>query len=224
MFGNNNKKDAYTALESIERIKLFRTILILFIALIAIIIGLIIALRIVLINREKEKEKAPSLTSTTISQQLANCSNLTTAELTYNGLIHFSKGDIPLINQNSFSMIYEATAKAGIDISQADITVTDTDIIILLPECEVTEINVNSDSLEFYDEHTSIFNRSEKTDVVTALQYAEDDVKEKADLQGLTNRAQAQTELIIKGLIEPIADERNIIIEYKTNKDNESTN
>lgn len=221
MFGNKNKKEAYMAQESIERIKLFRTILILFIILIAIIAALIVALKIISLNKEKEEEQAPQLTSTAISQQLANCSNLTTAELTYNGLIHFSEGDIPLINQNSFSMIYEATAKAGIDISEADITVTDTDIIILLPECEVTEINVNPDSLEFYDEHTSIFNRSEKTDVVTALQYAEDDVKEKADLKGLTDRAQAQTELIIKGLIEPIADEHNIIIDYKTNKDNE---
>ena len=221
MFGNKNKKEAYQTLESIERIKLFRTILILFIILIAVIAALIVALKIISVNKEKEEEQAPQLTSTTISQQLANCSNLTTAELTYNGLIHFSEGDIPLINQNSFSMIYEATAKAGIDISEADITVTDTDIIILLPECEVTEINVNPDSLEFYDEHTSIFNRSEKTDVVTALQYAEDDVKEKADLNGLTDRAQAQTELIVKGLIQPIADSRNIIIEYKTDKDNE---
>lgn len=213
MFGNKNKKEALQARESIERIRLIRTILVLIVTLAAIIAGLIIALRIITLKKENEE---PTLTGTTINQQLANCSNLTTAELTYNGLIHFSEGDIPFINQNSFSMIYTATAKAGIDISKADTTVTDTEIIILLPACEVQEINVDSDSLEFYDERTSIFNRSEKTDVVTALQYAEDDVRAKADLNGLIDRATKQTELIIRGLIEPIAGERSITIQYTT--------
>lgn len=218
MFGD--KKDALQAKESIERMKLIRTILILAVLLAAIIAILVIALRITS-KPEEAPEPEPVLTSTTINQQLANCSKLTTAELTYNGLIHFTEGDIPLINQNSFSMIYTATVKAGIDISEADTTVTDTSIIILLPTCEVQEVNVDSDSLEFYDEKTSLFNRSEKTDVVTALQYAEDDVQAKADLDSLIDRATSQTELIIKGMLEPISEGRTIMIQYKQADDND---
>ena len=218
MFGDKNRNEALKTQESIERIKLFRTILALIVALVVIIGLLILAIRIIS-STKKEPEPEPQLTSTTINQQLANCSNLTTAELTYNGLVRFSEGDIPFINQNSFSMIYTATAKAGIDISQAETTVTDTDIIIILPACEVFEINVDSDSLEFFDERTSIFNPSQKTDVVTAINYAEDDVKAKADLDGLIDRATSQTELIVKGLIEPISEGRNIIIHYKEESD-----
>ena len=217
----NNKKEALKAQESIERIKLVRMIVLLIVALFLIIGILIVVLRI---TGSGKKEPEPQLTSTTINQQLANCSQLTTAELTYNGLVRFSEGDIPFINQNSFSMIYTATAKAGIDIAKADTVVTDTDIIITLPPCEVLEINVDSDSLEFFDERTSIFNPSEKTDIVTALQYAKDDVNPKADLDSLIERAKIQTELIINGIIEPIAGERNIKILYDTNNNTENNN
>lgn len=219
MFGDKNKNEALKTQESIERIKLFRTILALIVALVVIIGILILALRIISSNKTDKKEPEPQLTGTTINQQLANCSKLTTAELTYNGLVRFSEGDIPFINQNSFSMIYTATAKAGIDVSQAETTVTDTDIIIILPACEVQEINVDSDSLEFFDERTSIFNPSQKTDVVTAINYAEEDVNAKADLDGLIDRATSQTELIVKGLIEPISEGRNIIIHYRDSSD-----
>ena len=209
-------KEVYKAQEYVERMKLIRTIIVLIAALVLIIGGLLIALRIA---NTRNKEPEPTLTSSTINQQLVSCSTLTTAELTYNGLVRFSEGDIPFINQNSFSMIYTATAKAGIDVSQAETTVTDTDIIVILPACEVQEINVDSDSLEFFDERTSIFNPSKKTDVVTAINYAEDDVEAKADLDGLIDRAKSQTELIVKGLIEPISEGRNIIIHYEDSSD-----
>lgn len=220
MFGNN-KKESLKAQESIERIKLIRTIILIAVFMVVVICVLIIALRI---TSSTKKEPEPQLTNTTINQQLANCSKLTTAELTYNGLVRFSEGDIPLINQNSFSMIYTATATAGIDISKAESTVTDTEIIITLPPCEVQEINVDSDSLEFFDEKTSLFNPSKKTDVVTAIQYAEDDVKAKADLDSLINRAKTQTELIINGIIEPIAEGRSITIHYNNATDNNNKN
>ena len=212
MFGDKNKREALQAQESIEKIKLIRMLLILFALLVIIIVGLIIVLRIV---SSTKKEPELNLTGSIINQQLANCSNLTTAELTYNGLIRFSEGDIPLINKNSFSMIYTATAKAGIDVSKAETTITDTDIIILLPACEIQEINVDTDSLEFFDEHTSLFNPSEKTDVVTAMKYAREDVEAKADLNSLMERAKSQSELIINGLIKPVSEGRNIIIRYQ---------
>lgn len=213
MFGHD-RKESLKAQESIERMKLIRTMIIIAFVLLLTIVILIIALRIVSSYKKSEEEPAPQLSSSTINQQLANCSNLTAAELTYNGLVHFSEGDIPFINQNSFSMMYKATATAGVDISKAETSVTDSEIIITLPPCEVQEINIDSDSIEFFDEKTAIFNPSKKTDVVTALQYAEDDVKAKADLDSLIKRATAQTELIINGIIEPIAEGRNITIRY----------
>ncbi|MBR1598959.1 MAG: DUF4230 domain-containing protein [Lachnospiraceae bacterium] len=223
MLGDKNKKEALKTQESIERIKLIRTILILIIALVLIIGILLISLRFIAASR-KEPEPEPKLTSSTINQQLASCSTLTTAELTYNGLVHFSEGDIPFINQNSFSMIYSATAKAGIDVSKADTTVTDTEIIITLPACEIQDINVDSDSIEFYDERTSIFNPSKKNDVVTALQRAEEDVRTNADLDSLIDRATNQSELIIYGMIEPIADGRIITIKYTDNDSSKNSN
>ncbi len=211
MFGDKNKRDTLKAQESIERIKLIRTILVLIIALVLIIGILLIAMRLITASK---KEPEPQLTSSTINQQLASCAALTAAELTYNGLVRFSEGDIPFINQNSFSMIYTATAKAGIDVSKAETKVTDTEIIITLPACEIQAINVDSDSIEFFDERTSIFNPSKKDDVVTALQRAEEDVRANADLNSLIERAANQSELIIRGLIGPISEGRSITIKY----------
>ena len=60
--------------------------------------------------------KEPELTSAFVSGKLEAVSELTTARLTYTGLIKYSEGKIPFLTKNSFSMIYTARVRAGIDI------------------------------------------------------------------------------------------------------------
>lgn len=155
----------------------------------------------------------PELTSAFVSSRLEAVSELTTARLTYTGLIRYSEGKIPFLTKNSFSMIYTAKVRAGVDIQQAKIDIQEEQVVITLPECEVQSVEIDEASIEFYDEQWALFNRTEKEDVIDMVAAAKADVMEKADLEGLLQNARIQTESIIKGLLEDAIGERTLIIQ-----------
>lgn len=155
--------------------------------------------------------KEPELTSSFISGKMEAASELTTARLTYTGLIKYSEGKIPFLTQNSFSMIYTAKVRAGIDLSEAQITIREDAVVITLPECEVQSIEIDENSIEFYDERWALFNRTEKEDVMDMITAAREDVSAKADMNDLLENARQQTELVLRGLLEDVIGERELI-------------
>lgn len=156
--------------------------------------------------------KEPELTSAFVSGKLEAVSELTTAKLTYTGLIKYSEGKIPFLTQNSFSMIYTAKVRAGIDLAKAQIEVQEEQVVITLPECEVQAIEVDESSIEFYDERWALFNRTEKEDVIDMVSAAKEDVSGKADVESLLENARQQTELIVRGLLEDAIGEKELVI------------
>ena len=144
----------------------------------------------------------PELTSAFVSSRLEAVRELTTARLTYTGLIRYSEGKIPFLTRNSFSMIYTAGVRAGIDIQKAVIDVQEDQVVITLPECEVQSVEIDEGSIEFYDEKWALFNRMQKADVM-----------EKADLESLLQNARVQTESIIQGFLEDMVGERTLVIQ-----------
>lgn len=156
--------------------------------------------------------KEPELTSAFVSGKLEAVSELTTARLTYTGLIKYSEGKIPILTQNSFSMIYTAKVRAGIDLGRAGIEIGEEQVVITLPECEVQSIDIDEDSIEFYDEHWALFNRTEKEDVIDTISAAREDVQEKADLESLLESADLQTRQLVTELLEDEIGELELII------------
>ncbi len=157
--------------------------------------------------------KEPELTSAFVSGKLEAVSELTNARLTYTGLIKYSEGKIPFVTKNSFSMIYTAKVRAGLDIRQAEIDIQEDQVVITLPECEVQSIEIDEDSIEFYDEQWALFNRTEKEDVIDMVAAAKADVSEKADMESLIQNARTQTERIVRGLLEDVIGERALVIQ-----------
>lgn len=154
----------------------------------------------------------PVITIEYVDKKLQNISELSTAEMTYNGLYTILEGNIPFITQKGFSMTYEAQVKAGIDASAIEVEVTDKEVIVTLPPSEIQMSYVNPDSIQFYDEKMALFNWTEKTDVTEAISSAEADVKEKADLDGLLERASQQAEYIVKGLLEDSVGDLKVVV------------
>ena len=68
------------------------------------------------------KSDEPVLSSTFISEKLEKVSELTTAKLTYNGLVQYTDGKVPFLTKKAFSMIYRAEVKAGVELSETDIS------------------------------------------------------------------------------------------------------
>lgn len=154
-----------------------------------------------------------TVSATSIAEKLSECSDLATARLDYRGIVHYSEGEIPLINQKSFSMIYDAHIKAGIDLSVADVKVEGSTITVKVPKAEVQEIVIDSDSLEFYDEKLALFNWTEREDTKEALKYAQEDAESKVDQTELLKEASVQAKTLIENLIIPVKDGQNL--EYK---------
>jgi len=159
-----------------------------------------------------EDSEVQEVTIEYLNKKLENISDLSTAEMTYNGLFTVTEGNIPFITKKGFSMIYTASVKAGIDASLINTEVTDEKIIVRLPSTEIQMSWVDPNSIQFYDEKHALFNWSEKTDVTEAISAAEKDVKDKADTDGLLDRASRQTEYIVKGILEDSVGNREIVV------------
>lgn len=157
--------------------------------------------------RQIYREPEPSISTTAIEEKLVQCSSLTTAKLEYRGLVQYSEGEIPLINKKGFSMIYDAEIQAGIDLSNAQVEVKGDTIQITLPEPEIQGIEINPDTIQFYDEQYSLFNWTNKEDVTTALEYAKQDAEAKADSSELLATAKEQAHTVIETLLFPITDD-----------------
>ena len=155
----------------------------------------------------------PEITIEYVDKKLENLGELATAEMTYNGLYSIVEGNIPFITQKGFSMTYEAQVKAGIEVSEIEVEVTDKEVVVTLPAAEIQTSYVDPESIQFYDEKMALFNWTEKTDVTEAITSAEADVKEKADLDGLLERASKQAEYIVKGLLEDAVGDLKVVVE-----------
>lgn len=176
-------------------------IIVIFIAAIALIaVGFLSA-------RLLGKEDNIKVSATSIEERLSKCSELTTARLDYRGIIKYEDGDIQYINKKSFSMIYDAHIKAGIDLSKASVEVNGKKITVTVPKPEVQDIVVDSDSLEFYDEKLALFNWTDKEDTQKAMAYAKQDAEEKVSQTELLNQASRQAKTVIETLLLPVTED-----------------
>ncbi len=172
-------------------------------------------LEVTKIDTEPQKSVAQEVTVELVSKKLENISALSTAEMIYTGLYSVTEGKIPFITKKGFSMVYSATVRAGIDASQIEVEITDEAVTVLLPAAEIQMSKVDPDSIQFYDEKFALFNQDKKTDVTEAISIAEQDVQEKANTDGLLERATQQAEYIIKGILEGSVAGRKVVVKTK---------
>jgi len=150
--------------------------------------------------------KTHELDTTYILAKLEKSSELTTAKLTYTGFSEFKDTGISVINKANFIMIYEATARAGIDVKEVKVESDDINRIvwITVPKAKILDVKVNLDSIKYFDEHFALFNWDYKEDANKANSLAEKEaIKELADM-GILEMADNQAAALIKGLIQDI--------------------
>ena len=175
---------------------------------------LVIAAAVIFVTNKVTQKDEPQITSSFISNKLEMVSELTTAKLTYNGLVYYSDGSIPLLTQKSFTMTYRAEVRAGVDLSQADIKITDKEVRLTLPAVQILDTVVDSDSIQFYDEKAALLNWGKKTDVLDGMTAAQKDVEEKADFDSLKAEAKTQTRQLLTGLFTGAIGERELVVRF----------
>lgn len=159
------------------------------------------------------KTQQANITAEMVEEQLEKCADLTTAKLTYKGVVNFTEGQIKYITQNSFNMMYTADVIAGIDMTKVTAEVQEPangnpgKVIVTVPKATVQSIKIDPDSLQFYDTKWALFNRQANTDVQEALVAAEADAKKNMGKKELIATAQTQAEEVISGFVGNILPE-----------------
>ena len=84
-----------------------------------------------------------------------------------------------------------------------------------VPPAEIQSINIDPDSLEFYDNKTSLFKTDRKEATKKALQEAQKDAEANASKKGLLEEADKRAEVIFKGILADGVGDREIVVVKK---------
>ena len=163
-------------------------------------------------------DSKPTLTNTVVAKQLEKIQDLTTAKETDFGFEKYEDGGIALVTKKSFTMFYSYEARAGIDLGKADIDVNDDTktISITLPAPTIQSVSVNPDTLQFFDQKSSLLNSSEVGDAATALQDAKKSAEKKLNKGELLTTANEQAKDVIERMYAPIAETDGYTVTVKT--------
>ena len=150
--------------------------------------------------------KGVEVDTTYIIAKLEKSSELTTAKLNYTGMSEYKDSGISFINKADFIMVYEATARAGIDVKEIEVqadNITHT-IWITIPKAKILEVKVNMENIKYFDEKFALLNVDYKEDANRATALAEKKAVEELESMGILEMADVQSEALIKGLIQDV--------------------
>ena len=164
------------------------------------LIALLTVLIIVLVFM-KRSEKAESAV---ILAKIEKSSELTTSKITFTGMSKYKDSGIKFINRSDFVMVYEATARIGIDVKDVKVDVNNITktVWLTIPKAEVLEVKVNMDTIKYFDTSFALLNIDYKQDANKATSIAESEAKEEIANMGVVEMANNQAELLLKGLIQ----------------------
>ena len=154
----------------------------------------------------------PKVDAKGLMERLEESSELTVEKSYYTGIVRFEEGTIRFIDKNGFNMKYEAEIDAGFELENVNIEVNDDSVVVTVPEAKILSVNIDPDSLEFYDNQVSLIKTDRKEATKQALQEAQKDAEEHASSKGILDAANKRAEVIFKGILEGGVGNREIIV------------
>lgn len=106
---------------------------------------------------------AAELSAVVLEQRLTDVRELATVTYAYTNMARFENSSefygvtLPLTTK-SFILTYDGEIKAGVDLSKAQVKTGPDSVTVTLPEAEILSHEIDQDSVEVFDEKTSIFN------------------------------------------------------------------
>lgn len=185
-------------------------------ALVGILIGALIG--ILIYKKVDNVMNKKEVTLDYLTGKLENIGEFATQEVTYTSRVQIEKGSIPFITQKGFTMEYNATLKAGVEIENLKIDKKGDKYIISLPHADFLDTaHIDPNSIKFIDEKKAVLNWNNKDDVAEAIAKAEKDVMENptVDKEMLFERADENVERLIHVFLDDLVGEDNIEIDFK---------
>ena len=180
---------------------------------IGILLIAVVAIAIVVYIRFFAYKDEATLTNRMVLSTITKSSELTTAKLNFQGFAKYDDKGIPVINKADFSMIYEATARIGIDLEKVKSRVIDPKkdkkgvVWITLPKAEVQEVKIKPDSIEYFNEKVALFNFDDKEDSDKAQTLAEEEARKQAENMGVLEYADMNAKELIIGILSDVVPE-----------------
>ena len=156
--------------------------------------------------------ETPQLDAVVLQAQLTDIQELATVTYTYTNMAQFQSSNdfygmkVPFTTK-SFILTYDGTIKAGVNLGAAAVTVNGAAISVTLPEAAVLSHEIEEDSVEVFDEKTSIFNPFTVEDFTAFQADQKAAMEEKALSRGLLAEARRQAESSVRQLLEPLLPE-----------------
>lgn len=163
-------------------------------------------------NSARPKETAPQLDAVVLESQLSSISELASVTYSYTNMSQFtSSGDfygvkIPFTTK-SFILTYDGDIKAGIDLTGVQVDVQGDAVTVTLPKAAILSHEIDENSVEVFDEKTSIFNPFTVEDFTAFQADQKAAMEEKALSRGLLEEAQSRAEDSVRTLLVPVLPE-----------------
>lgn len=167
------------------------------------------------------QEQTPEITADLLGQQLRQASDLVTVEYHYTNMgkfentLDFYGWEVPFTTK-SFIVSYDGIIRAGVDLSQAEVTAEGTTVAVVLPKAEILSNETLEGSLEVYDETHNIFNPISIRDYNAFTLDQKQSVEGKAVENGLLTAAQERAEELVRSLLELLPGMEEYTVEIRT--------
>ena len=127
----------------------------------------------------------------------------------------FKDWEIPF-TEKSFIISYDGTVKAGIkDLTKAEVTQNEENVIVKLPEVEITSAEIDNDSFKLLDVSNNIFNPISVEDVNNAQRELKKEMEERAVEKGVLDLAKNNAEELIAEMLKSPIGAYDIKIEWQ---------
>ena len=158
------------------------------------------------------KDGGTEISAVVLENKLTEISEYASLTYSYTNMAEFENSKdfygvkLPFTTKG-FIITYDGEIKAGVDLSKAEVSVSGGRITVKLPEAKILSHQIDEDSLEVFDETTSIFNPLKVTDYNTFNKEQKEKMEQKAEEKGLLTEASRKASSSIKSFIQQIAGE-----------------
>lgn len=154
------------------------------------------------------QEDKPAITSDLLGQQLRQAQELVSVEYHYTNMgkfenqVDFYGWKVPFTTK-SFLVSYDGLIKAGVDLSQVQVTVNELahTVTVVLPEGKILSHEIPEDSIQVFDETHNIFNPITIQDYTAFTQDQKQAVEQKAVENGLLTGAEEKARAAVESFL-----------------------
>lgn len=197
-----------------RKLRLGRTAKLLLITVVATAVA--VSVIFVTVGRAKRTGGEAQVTSTVVKEKILRINELSTVKYMYTNVGKFSQSndfygyEIPFTTK-SFLITYDGTIKAGVDMNNAEVSVTDSTVTLTLPAAKVLSHEIDEGSIEVYDETKNIFNPISVKDYTNFAATEKTKMEQKATSQGLLKEAAEKAKTNLSELLQQTAEGRKIV-------------